>query len=202
MQNEPCSCFSTGITGPNHDARGFEANGLATCLRTFDHDQPHFLLELSNLYIPEGPGQIVPLAQSPAGQIKGWIADCDTNTLNALLELARIEAERTYHYYVARGSHVMLMDGEILLAMTDFNSELPDTVQLGRDCTLSTLRGKGHAHHAVGLYLAQAAERGVKRATLFSASDMAAHAHQVVGFEPIGDWTLFRFDGLQTSVAS
>ena len=96
----------------------------------------------------------------------------------------------------------MLMDGEILLAMTDFNAELPDIVQRGRVCAPSTLRGKGHAHVAVGLYLAQAAERSVKQATLYFVSNMAVHAYQAIDFESIGDWTLIRCGGSQTLGAS
>ena len=108
------------------------------------------------------------------------------------------EAEHTYDYYVARGSHLVLMDGEIPLAMAGSNAQLTDIVRLGSARTPSTLRGKGDARRAVGLHLAQAAQRAVKLATLSSSSDMAAHAYEADGFERIGEWPLIRFDGSQT----
>ena len=79
----------------------------------------------------------------------------------------------------------MLMDGEILQAMTDFNAELPDIVQRGRVCTPSALRGKGHAHVAVGLHLAQAAGRSVKQATLCFVSNMTVMPTKRLTLNPL-----------------
>jgi GNAT superfamily N-acetyltransferase len=187
----------TGFAGPQADVRGIEALGYAYCPRSFDQNEPHFLLYLNNLVIPEGLARLRPMARASADVIKGWIADYDTNTLNAPLERAAIEAERTYDYYMTTGSHKVLMDGDTALCMTGFNAEMPDIVQLGGVYTPPELRGRGFARRAVALHLEETAARGVTRATLFSASEMAARAYRSVGFECIGEWSLILFDGPQ-----
>ena len=60
-------------------------------------------------------------------------------------------------------------------------------VQVGGVYTPPDLRGRGHARRALALHLAAS---GAERATLFSASAMAARAYRAVGFRQIGDWTL------------
>lgn len=187
----------TGMAGPLADVRGVERLGYATCPRSFDHNEPHFLLHLPDLVIPAGVGVLRPLADASPDVIKGWITDYDTNTLNAPLERAVIEAERTYDHYLSSGSHKVLMDGDTPLSMTGFNAQMPDIVQLGGVYTPQELRGRGFARRAVALHLAEVAALGVTRATLFSASDMAARAYRAVGFERIGEWSLILFDGPQ-----
>ena len=184
----------TGMAGPRQHVRGLEAQGFADVPRVLEHDEPHFLLELSDLIVPFGFSQLHPLQDVSPEVIKGWIIDYDTHTLNAPLERAMVSSERTYDNYVSSGSHMVLMEAGRPLCMTGFNAQLPEIVQLGGVYTPSELRGRGHARRAVALHLAQVAERGVKRATLFSASDMAARAYRAVGFTPIGEWTLILFD--------
>ncbi len=85
------------------------------------------------------------------------------------------------------------MDGDTPLAMTGFNARLPDIVQVGGVYTPPDLRGRGHARRAVALHLAAARDAGIRRATLFSGSDMASRAYRSIGFRQIGDWTLLIF---------
>ncbi|MEL6681434.1 MAG: GNAT family N-acetyltransferase [Pseudomonadota bacterium] len=183
----------SGMAGPRDDVRGLERHGLANLPRGFDDDEPQFLLNLSDLHVPQGKGVLLPLAKAPEAVIKSWIWDYDRNTLNSTLVGLDARVDRTYARYCANQSHKVLMDGATPLAMTGFNARLPDIVQLGGVYTPPDLRGRGHARRAVALHLAEVATQGVTQATLFSASAAAARAYQAVGFERVGTWTLILF---------
>ena len=181
----------TGIIGMRDWSRGLEsALGLGPASKSLDHDEPHFALNLSNLTLPDGPGQILPLSDAPPDTIKSWMLDYQLATLNTPPEQAPQRMADSYATYTANRSHVVLMDAGTPLAMTGFNAQLPHIVQVGGVYTPPSLRGQGHARRAVALHLAQARDRGVTQATLFSASDMAARAYRAIGFSQIGDWSL------------
>ena len=188
-----------GIIGPRACARGLEsALGLTLAAKSLDHDEPHFALTLSDLTLPDGPGQIVPLSEAPADLIRSWMLDYQLATLNTPPDRAAQRVTSSYDTYTANRSHVVLMDAGTPLAMTGFNAQLPDIVQIGGVYTPPPLRGQGHARRAVALHLAQARTRGVRRATLFSASDTAARAYRAIGFRQIGDWSLILFNDKET----
>ena len=176
-----------GLVGVRAWVRGLEAALGLRGARTLDHDEPHFLLHRADLHVPDGPGQIVPLAEAPEAVIKGWMLDYQLATLNTPEEQAWHRVKESYVNYTTARSHVALMDGDTPLAMTGFNAQLPDIVQVGGVYTPPDLRGLGHARRAVALHLAAS---GAGRATLFSASSMAARAYRAIGFRQIGDWTL------------
>jgi GNAT superfamily N-acetyltransferase len=187
-----------GIIGPCNQTRGFElAAGLQAAPRTLDHDEPHFLLSLDQLIMPDGPGRLVPLADAPTDVIQDWMLDYQVSMLNTPANRAVDVVAARYANFTGHNTHMALMDGAVPLAMTGFNAALPDVVQIGGVYTPPPLRGRGHARRAVALHLAQARDGGVTRATLFSASDAAARAYRAIGFERIGDWTLLLFDGSQ-----
>lgn len=202
----PSGCFAaaadqliglrpTGMVGPRQDVRGLERHGFANLPRSFDHDEPQFLLDLKNVVTPDGAGELYPLAAAPEHVIKSWLWDYDRNTLNARTAGLAAQVDRTYARYCANKSHKVLMQGELPLAMTGFNARLPDIVQLGGVYTPPDLRGRGHARRAVALHLAEAAAQGVRQATLFSASPAAARAYRALGFKEVGTWALILFEG-------
>ncbi len=177
----------SGIVGPREWSRGVEAALALAGPRSLDHDEPHFLLDRADLTVPEGPGHIVPLAQAPEAVIKGWMRDYEVNTLNTPADQAAHRVEESYANHTTLRSHVVLTDGDTPLAMTGFNAQVPDIVQVGGVYTPPDLRGRGHARRAVALHLAAA---GARRAVLFSASVAAARAYRAIGFRQIGEWTL------------
>ena len=188
-----------GIIGPRDWARCLEtALGLTSAPKSLDHDEPHFALALSDLTLPDGPGQIVPMSDAPADLIKSWMLDYQLATLNTPPDRATLRVQDSYATYTTNRSHVVLMDEGTPLAMTGFNAQLPDIVQIGGVYTPPHLRGQGHARRAVALHLAQVRTRGVRRATLFSASDMAARAYRAIGFRQIGDWSLILLRNKET----
>ena len=179
-----------GIVGRRDWVRGLEAAlGLAGP-RSLDHDEPQFSLDLDAMTVPDGPGRIVPMAEAPVAVIKAWMLDYQLATLHTPADRAGQLVKDSYDVYCEQRSHVVLMAGDRPLAMTGFNAQLPHIVQVGGVYTPPDLRGRGHARRALALHLREARAAGVSRATLFSASDMAARAYQAIGFRQVGAWTL------------
>ena len=185
-----------GLIGPKASARGVElAVGLQSADRSFDHDEPHYMLDLSDLTVPEGQGVLRPLAEAPQGEILDWMRDYQRSALKTPEAEVEGRVAQGYAAVTAAGSHIALMDGDTPLSMTGFNAQLPEIVQIGGVYTPQKLRGKGHARRAVALHLAQARSAGVNRATLFSANASAAAAYEAIGFRRIGDWSLILLVG-------
>ena len=180
----------TGIIGRQDWARGMQNACGLTGPFTLNRDEPHFALHLTALQMPQGAGQIVPLAQAPADTIKSWIHAYMIEALDTPKAQADVEVFTRYDRYVAANSHVVLMDGTQPLAMCGFNARLPQIVQVGGVYTPPALRGQGHARRALGQHLAQARAAGVQQAVLFAASETAASTYRALGFEQIGLWTL------------
>lgn len=186
----------SGIIGPADQARSLQDMlGLKAAPTTLDHDEPQYELALKDLIVPDGRGDIVPLADADREDMIAWRTAYDIEALNTPIDEAGPIATRDYESYVANRSHVALMDGDTALCTTGFNARLPDIVQIGGVYTPPELRGNGHARRAVALHLHQAKQQGVKRATLFSANENASRAYQAIGFTYIGQWTLCLFDG-------
>lgn len=189
-----------GMIGPAASVRPLQsALGLAHAPATMNEDEPQFMLALDDLIIPEGEGALIPLADAPEDLIRDWMADYQRNALHTTEPKITDLVEMDYRNRCATGSHMVLVIDGVCVAKTGFNAQLPDIVQIGGVYTSPCLRGRGYARRAVALHLAQARAAGVTRATLFSASDMAARAYMAIGFERIGDWTLMLFDGHQHS---
>ena len=180
----------TGVIGRQDWARGMQNACGLTGPFTLNRDEPHFELHLSALQMPQGAGQIAPLAQAPADTIKSWIHAYMIEALDTPKAQADAEVFSRYDRYVAANSHVVLMDGTQPLAMCGFNARLPQIVQVGGVYTPPALRGRGHARRAIGQHLDQARMAGVQRAVLFSASEQASNTYRALGFSQIGQWTL------------
>jgi predicted GNAT family acetyltransferase len=123
--------------------------------------------------------------------IKDWLAIYVAETMNSPAAKIPGEVEMRYQRYVKAESHMCLMDGDRPLSMTGFNARLPGMVQIGGVFTPPEQRGRGLARRALALHLAKARDNGVTQATLFAASEAAASAYRAVGFQQVGDWTLF-----------
>lgn len=178
--------------GPAQQVRPLiAALGMENVATTLDDDDGQYALELSQLRLPDGPGNIVPIAQAPEAVIRDWLVQYEREALQAPPEQAVRDADFSYNQYCAESSHVVLMAGETPLAMTGFNARIPEAVQIGGVFTPPDLRGRGYARRALALHLDSARGKGVSRASLFAASEVAARAYIGIGFERIGDWTLY-----------
>ena len=190
----------TGMIGRAEDVRALQsACGLSNAPATMDDDEPQFMLHLDQMTIPETRGTLIEFSDAPETLMRDWMADYQRHTLHTPEDKIAGFVEADYAARCVKGSHkVLMIDGEPV-AKTGFNAQLSDIVQIGGVYTPPALRGRGYARQALALHLAQARDGGVTRATLFSASDMAARAYRALGFQQIGDWTLLLFDGPQVA---
>ncbi len=104
---------------------------------------------------------------------------------------ARADMERQH----AIGAVFVLEQAGRRVAISGFNAELPDVVQIGGVFTPPELRGRGYARSVVAGQLIAAAAAGVARAVLFTGRDNVAaqRAYAAIGFRRIGDYGLVRF---------
>jgi GNAT superfamily N-acetyltransferase len=182
----------SAVIGPTEEVRPLiDVLGIGKAVTTLDDDEPHFSLHLDQLVIPEGPGEIAPLATADPETMIAWRAAYCEESLGLDRDAATKDGRASYHRYIAAQSHRVLMDGDTPLATTGFNAALPDIVQVGGVYTPPAFRRCGHARRIVALHLAEARATGAKTAVLFSGSENAARAYRAIGFTQIGWWTLF-----------
>ncbi len=178
-----------GICGPAETIRAVMAEaGLAGAPTVLDGDEPQFSLDLDALDAPMRRAR--PLERETALE---WRA-----AYEAELHLGRSDAAAvaaSVDGWIAAGSHRMLFEDGMPVALTGFNAALADIVQVGGVYVPPPLRGRGLAGRAVALHLAEARARGVRRATLFAASEAAARAYRRIGFARVGTFALVLFDG-------
>ena len=160
-----------------------------------DAIDPQYGLDLANLVIPPDDGfRLAPLDAAPRTLLNAW----RTAYLNEVLpppgEDPVEKGASDIENYLQANSHRVLMAGDTPVAMTGFNANVGDTVQIGGVYTPPELRGRGHARLAVALHLAEARAAGTKNATLFAASDQASRVYQSIGFRRSGDFGLLVFE--------
>lgn len=181
-----------GVIGPGRQARAvIAACGVEGAATTLDEDEPFLRLDMADLVVPEGVGRIVPIGDADGAVIVEWMMTYQREALHTPEAEVRRHAEGSLKRYVAKGSHVVLMEGDVPLAMTGFNAQLPGIVQIGGVFTPVPLRGRGYARRALALHLAQVT---AERAVLFSANEAARRAYEAIGFRRDGDWTLCLFE--------
>ena len=182
-----------GCVGPAGAARALmRAAGLGRAPCRLDADEPQFALDLDALIVPPGGGMLTPLAADRARAVR-WRMAYEAGTRTGGADPAA--AARAVDGWIEAGSHRFLAIDCEPVAMTGFNAALPDIVQVGGVFVPPDLRGRGHARRAVALHLAEARAGGVRRATLFAASEAAVRAYVAIGFRRIGDYALVLFDG-------
>lgn len=180
-----------GITGAADPVRAvLAAAGLTGAPCRLDRDEPQFLLDLADLDVPDGPGELIPVDRHPDIAM-AWRHAYESE----LHPPATTSAEGTPAAWVADGSYRFLAVDGVPVAMTGFNAVLPDIVQIGGVYTPPQDRSRGLARRAVALHLAEARAQGVTRATLFASSDAAVACYLSLGFRRIGSFAIVLFDG-------
>ncbi|MEM7709666.1 MAG: GNAT family N-acetyltransferase [Pseudomonadota bacterium] len=181
-----------GFVGPAAMVRPLMRElGLEDGTCTLDADEPHFLLDLDRLAVPDGPGTLAPLTVDPETAIH-W-----RRAYTAELHMPTAEdgsADDVARWITADSHRFLMIDGRPA-ALTGFNARLPHIVQVGGVYTPPGARGRGLARRVVALHLAEARAAGVRQATLFAASNAAVACYRPLGFERIGDFALVLFDG-------
>ena len=178
-----------------------DACGLRGAAAQLDSDEPHFLLDLDALTMPNGDGVLVPLTKA-SDTARAWRAAYDLELHVVAAAEAEERAADDVARYIAEDTHrLMVVDGEPV-ALTGFNARLADIVQVGGVYVPPPLRNRGYGRRVVALHLAEARAAGVERATLFAANDAAARAYAGLGFRRIGDYALVLFDGRPVAEAA
>ncbi len=190
LENEAIS----GIIGPRDQVRALRSLlGLDDSPVTLDQEEPHFALSLGRLRTPEGPGVLRPLSGADRATMLDWMTDYQIRTLLTPPDKARDMAEAGYERALAADNRRVLMAGKTPLAMTAFNAQLPDIVQIGGVYTPPEQRSNGYARRAVALHLEEARSRGVIQATLSAANPAAERAYESIGFKRVGHWAFVLF---------
>ena len=167
---------------------------------TLNRVEPHFELVLDEMKMPNTIGlSIVPVAAVPRAEIIVWRRQYGIDALDLSPESAAIQAIDAVDRMIAQDTHRVLLAGGEPVAITGFNSILPDAVMVGGVYTPKHLRGRGFARAALALHLAEARNKGVKHAVLSAANAIAAKAYIAIGFQQIGDFMIVLYDTPQTA---
>lgn len=191
-----------GLIGPAEQARALqEMLGIADDATEHAADEPGFALDLAELSLPDDPALRL---RSPGARdlplLIRWRAAYRGEVMGTPPHQREPAAREDIETYLARGSHRILERNGTPVAMTGFNAELAEAVQIGGVYTPPALRGRGNARAAVALHLAEARQSGVRRAILFAANDAAARAYRAIGFRPMGRMAMIFFrDGTRVA---
>lgn len=184
-----------GLIGPTPEAMALRsALGLASAKAEHMADEPGFALDLTELILPDDPAlKLRPITAADMPLMIRWRAAYREEVMATPPESREAAAREDMETYLARDSHRILERSGIPVATTGFNAELPEAVQIGGVYTPPALRGRGYARAAVALHLAEARQKGIRRAVLFAANDAAAKAYRAIGFQPNGRMALIFF---------
>lgn len=184
-----------GCSGEARQVADFlQATGLGQRPMVLNPDEPGYALSLESMKMPECSGfSMVSVSEDNRALAEGWRAAFHSEVLGTPDAHCADAAKTDIANYIARDSHRVLMRDGIPVAMTGFNAQVPDVVQIGAVFTPPELRGQGLARRAVALHLAEARGKGVTQAILFAANDAAARAYEAIGFERRGSMSMAMF---------
>jgi RimJ/RimL family protein N-acetyltransferase len=191
-----------GLLGPYGQA--VEARrllGLADAPTQKDSHEDLFALDLADLAVPapltEGRWVARRSRDADLPQIKAWrlAANLESSSIADTPELRAEVEEFVERNHRERVWWVLETEGR-LVAMSNFNARIPDTVQIGAVYTPPDLRGKGYARASVAGSLLAARAEGVTRSILFTGRTNipAQKAYRAIGFRVVGDYALIAFD--------
>ncbi|MCA0273399.1 MAG: GNAT family N-acetyltransferase [Proteobacteria bacterium] len=184
-----------GINAPPEQAGALQtALGLSDNDAEHMADEPGFALDLADLILPDDPALTLrPITETDLPLMIQWRAAYRGEVAGTPPKRREAAAREDIETYLARDSHRILERNGIPVATTGFNAELPEAVQIGGVYTPPELRSRGYARAAVALHLAEARQKGIRRAVLFAANDAAAKAYRAIGFQPHGRKALIFF---------
>lgn len=181
-----------GMTGdPDQVARVLQALGMGDAEWSLQRDEPLYLLELADLVAPDVATRPPEIMDEPL--LHQWVTQYELEIGHGIDDAASRERAKTRAAHLARGTGpeaLLLLDHDTPVAMTAFNAQARDMVQIGGVFVPDDQRGKGYGGLAVAAHLARARPRGVRRAILFAASAAAARCYEKIGFRRIGSYRI------------
>ncbi len=184
-----------GMTGqPKQVEAMFAALDLEGHGFRIDDIEPLYALDLCALPLFDGVVLRAP-QEHELDILAKWRCQSNSETLGGGTDaLALSDAAFQIERSIERGAlRVLVVDGQ-LSAMTAFNAELPDCVQIGGVFTPQHLRNRGYARRAVAAHLSEARARGVEKAVLFAASEAACRTYEAIGFQQVGTYRVALFE--------
>ena len=153
--------------------------------------EPFFRLDLAALRVDTlAPGTLRRPRDRDRALLTRWFTDFEVQTLGTPPERAAEQGAERADMAIDEDRVRLFEHQDTPLAMTAFNAELPEIVQVGGVYTPPEHRGHRAARSAVALHLAEARRQGVRIAVLAAASAPACRAYQALGFHQIGAYTL------------
>ena len=183
-----------GILGPYEQVQAARVSlGLIDTPARFDSKEVLFTLELTRLVSPRGEAGLVCRTTRPedTDELVRWYVAYAVETLGdegdaALRERARARVTAN----LGTDASWVLVDGDKRLAMSSFNAEVPDCVQVGGVYTPPPFRGRGYARTVVAASLENARSRGVTQSVLFTDehNHSAQKAYRALGYRAVGHY--------------
>lgn len=183
-----------GITGDDAQvSHAIAAMGLAQNAFLSNATEPLYRLDLAELVLPvlDNPEAALPLSIRPpeARDIEiltlWYLAYGHETGVQPEQGATEKAIERAMNAINGDITRVLIHDGRPV-AMTAFNAQFQDMVQIGGVYTPDQHRNKGYARYVVAAHLTEARKTGAKTAVLFANNSAAARAYEAIGFQHIG----------------
>lgn len=190
-----------GVNGPGAQAFAVaEALGKRPADCMMHSRELLYQLELDTLMVPAAlaEGRVCGRRMEPRDveTVAAWFAEYSMEALNeeASPQIYADGRARAEHGLRAGITWVVEADGE-LVAMSSFNTQLAEAVQIGGVYTPPAWRGRGYARAAVAQSLLDARHAGARTAILFTGDDHVAadRAYRALGFRVVGDYAIIYF---------
>lgn len=189
-----------GFIGNGPEVAALRSLARLTHKATLDAVEPAFALDLVDLQMPNTTGfALRPFGAAPEDLLIKWRAAYEVETLSVAPDVAAVSATKQVRHAMATDSHRVLFAGDRPVAVTGFNAQMPEIVQIGGVYTPPELRGRGFARTALALHLQEVCIEGVERAVLSAANAAAARVYRALGFQQTGEFALVIFDDLQVA---
>jgi GNAT superfamily N-acetyltransferase len=189
-----------GILGEGDQVAGLRRAIGLTREADLDVIEPAFVLDLADIVMPNCDSfTLHPLAAAPRDLLVEWRSAYQVETLEAPESDARDRAAREIDAYLKADSHRLLFRGGVPVAMTGFNAQLPEIVQIGGVYTPPELRSRGYARVALAMHLLETSIDGVTQAVLSAANEAAARAYIALGFQRSGSFAIAIYEDPQVA---
>ncbi|WP_226621957.1 GNAT family N-acetyltransferase [Alloyangia pacifica] len=176
------------VTGaPEASAALLKAMGLGPGAFRLNHVEPLYRLDLATL----APSSETLRRPEPrdVDLLAEWFFDYGVDTgIGGSGEAGRDAAHARAAQSLTRPALRLMIEDGTAVAMSDFNAEVADIVQLGGVFVPRALRNGARARRVVHAQLCEARARGIRTAVLFANNPAAARAYEAIGFTHIGGY--------------
>lgn len=166
-----------------------------------DNPEPLYVLDLDQLQVPaallDGDLQVRLATPADEDRLVEWrIVYAGETMAEANNAETRRRARALMQQEIPAGKMFVLCRGTELLAMSGFNAEAEQTVQIGGVFTPPEQRGHGYARTVVAGSLLHARDFGVRRSVLFTGHDnyAAQRAYASLGYRQRGEFGMKLLD--------